>query len=231
MSLVLNTNDSQPYKYSSGNYPDFNQIILTPWESTYSHWTTIDNWPTAYSVNGTKVNELTSFIVAPVCFSSVTNSWLSKISIHNSSWTQANWTIRLWLQQSLEAWLLIWKHNDFYLMSYYFQWNSSWSNKTWNTSWSVTPKILHTDWTLTQITSFSGSSSGTQYNGSNENVVNTKYHSETNWIVSQEWDNIVADISINSSTNYSWNIYWEIRLWYFLWNWVSTVKWIQVSVD
>ncbi len=234
MSLVINSNEWWwAFRISNDwNYPDFSQILIIPNDTIWT-WT-IDNQWSVYTVNWTPVNEESNEIIAPACFSSATDIGVCRMSAWSDWWSESSSftrTYRLWLNKPLSAWLTIWKNIIFWIWGTEWWWSVS--NTTYSCSIRLTLvfRLLHTDWTLTDIWTRTHTFSYNVYWWTNRMYAPWQFWISTNWVVSQEWDIVVVDATVYA---FWWNRNfrrWWIVFWYTLGNWPSTAKWIQISVE
>lgn len=234
--LVLNTNEWGWIKYSNSMlswYPDFWQILIMPPDVS---WTDTN---VAFSVNWTNVNRLSQTILQSNYLwwnNAWWDIWSSSISLQSrwQEWSTAQTISRIWFYKPLEWWETIWKECIIWPVLIYWSAASNNEGHAWSVSWTITPKILHADWSLTQITSFSIPT----LSGSVDRYVQATYYKTswpmvnyTNWIKAQSWDYVVVDLDITSTSSALGAIAW-FSFW-CLWssNIILQPKPIQISLD
>lgn len=160
------------------------------------------------------------------------------------SWTDSNQTriLRYLLQWEIEEWKIIWKH-IFWKFNFYS--HKSWNPWWWSSSAAITfsftyslkiaVKILHSDWTITQIweqTIDLWSSSWTwAWSGANWTTPNSQfvYDIETNWIVAQTGDKVFVEFTFNwswhmrSTNQYQYWYSWECQINFWQDNSLTTI--------
>lgn len=253
MSLVLNTNASGGGWYEISNdfldiYPDIkNKIIFNFWNWKAHSSVAITDWPYVASVNWTKINFRWTSVVAPQHYTSV--NWNDQWPVFFWYTTVTAWTTvqkRVWLPVRLKWWEVIWKEIiwwRFYCFWYSYRMNTwTFSQKVW---------LLHTDWTITYIwelnytitavqsgdmCSFSvvreggATISGTCY----QPIYSWDSILTWSWVVAQEWDIIICDLTLVISTVNSANT--QYATWIFFWfNYTTNDNFrnsfLQISID
>ena len=250
MSLVINANTQWWWAYQLSNseiwvsYPQFenNCILFAP--------VSLENWanlPTAFSVNWTAVNFMTWVLEAPWCFQIADFAWSIDYLpwwyyIHNFSSIPSS-IIRIWTREPIEAWLTIWKTVVFpHLFQRYVSSSTDWLSELTYKVW-----LLHSDWTISYIANTTVSRNPsritTTFFPNSADRRQKQYSSyywfwfwetnevvRTNWLVSQAWDYIIAEIIVPETHSFSgrlllWTIvpYWNILK--------TTNKVFQISVE
>jgi len=252
MSLVLNTNTSWWWAYQLSNsdiwvsYPQFENNCILFAQVSLENWNEIQ---TAYSVNWTAVNFITWVLEAPWCFQIADYTWAADhipwwYYIWNINTLPSN-TIRIWTREAVSAWLTIWKTVVFPQLL------QRSANSSVNRLSSITYKVwlLHSDWTISYIATKTITSGTMQYINMfpstwdwsvwksfssyyYKNFWYTNEVSRTNWIVSQEWDYIIAEIVLPSDEYATFN--WYLFFWTVVpyWNILTTTNRVfQISID
>lgn len=225
MSLVINANNLQSVWFVVSNsvlnpYPDLlNSILIIPPSLTINNQT-IASLPAVKTVNWTPVNYFSKKVVAPEFFTSTTNYddiVLKSPSVWNTTTTfTANF--RVWVDAWLFWWEVVWKSIIAWFVKAFI---SDW--KIENTyininNFSITPKLLHTDWTLTSIWTLVVATNYQTITGDESPIIAS---TTTSWVVASEWDLIVADYTLDIDVKWFNPIAASIDIWYLMtadWN-------------
>ena len=248
MSLVINSNEAgADYVIANNNFVDVfpeisKNIYLMPKSIEIAWiWLTPSSLPIIETVNWTPINWYFNVGVEP--YNVIWINWQNVNDIivcayataSNTSWTTyKSSTVRFATQFSLNEWDIIWKT---VMMKAIKFWTRSWTTQ-YPTTWyvSVLLRILHTDWTLTNICDLQRPERTWNWNRSDftfselENLLKFTW----NWIVAQSGDRIVADISLYQKNTQTMNSDWysvRIDFWYLFSVWVQGFWWIQVSIN
>lgn len=215
--LVLNTNEFKWFIHSNqeiGCYPDFSQILILPpsisWVDTNEalsvNWTVINQF--SQSINNINYNSWNLLNWNPI--------WSSDIGLVQY-WTASSITTksRIWVLWKMKWGEIIGKRMC--MMPTVIFWraaSNTWSH-SWSASWTIAIKLLHSNWTLTTIGTFSINISQ-NHNGWQAKLYKSKWLIviETVWYVAQEWDIVVADIDITTQWHwqysYGWFSFWSL---------------------
>lgn len=237
MSLVLNTNASWwAYRVSNEEcnapwYPDFNQLLLKPnipSRHTLSSQTFPTTWDVVKLVNWTPINFWSEDIYAPICFQwDWAWNWIWWTSdLSWSAWT--TYSVRFWIPYQMEAWKIIGK--EIYWMVAY-----SSSNNPSAKTFSITVWLLHSDWTISKLPTITKDVPSYGYSSW---VVVEYNQSNANWLTTQVWDYVIAELvysmSVSSENMSFWRWWWRQVQW-FSWVWSTANSCrplpIQISIE
>lgn len=258
MSLVLNTNQSWGGWYELSNeflwrYPDFKESLLLYFNKILRFeigQNIVNTWTFVAEINNTKINYWSWTLIAPNYFYWKNNSNTSETTPCWFAFPQPNFTKRIWICKQLNWWEIIWKKVIFWRPLWILVTNNY---KTNTATIKYTVRLLHQDWTLTNVSEkifniWEGQSWSTTIVSYFDDKPYTSqvsdffYNSVLEWtslvewsgVVAQEWDYVVVDVE------WTWLTFsgtWSNQfMWVFFWyestnNPSRRIEPIQISVE
>lgn len=221
-------------------YPDFkNSALISPLPFQVNSSATPETLPAVKIINWTRINERAWTLVAP---NYRTTTW-EDINIqfkctgyNNNTWS---WSYRVWIPYQLSWWEVVWKEICWWLTSMTI-WTFNVSNQQKQLKLTCIVKLLHSDWTLTEVWRLVWDTWRISDNSSSRSKTFTNQDWKfiwvsSSWITAQEWDYIVVDyeLYLYANLNFSTNTYTQN---FYLWKNASLsdsnrILPLQISID